>query len=184
MYCPPETAIFRLMRIKLEETISMRIKQITWIINHEHFVPDTLRKQQLLLTQSTSHLFYGKLLKYILEIKLLVRGGKHENNECRSPSSRKYVFRWEKNRDLPLTYGQNNNKKRCLFPLHSSQKSVSFIGSHKDFWSVFQNETQASEKSMTKKYCISAPRYNLKPTMMLLAKCYSCLYHHNVDTLY
>lgn len=34
-----------------------------------------------------------------------------------------------------------------LFILHSSQKSVSFIGSHKDFWSVFQNETQASEKN-------------------------------------
>lgn len=50
-------------------------------------------------------------------------------------------FGEKKNRDLPLTYGQNNNKKRCLFPLHSSQKSVSFIGSHKDFWSVFQNET-------------------------------------------
>lgn len=78
------------MGIKLEETISMMmgIKQITWIINREHFVPDTLRKKRPLLTQSTSHLFYGKLLKYILEIKLLVQGEKHENNECHSPSIR------------------------------------------------------------------------------------------------
>lgn len=41
-----------------------------------------LRRKWLLLTQSTSHLFYGKLLKYIVEIKLVARGGKHENNEC------------------------------------------------------------------------------------------------------
>lgn len=78
------------MGIKLEETISMMmgIKQITWIINDQNFVPDTPRKKQLLLTQPTSHLFYGKLLKYVLEIKLLVRGGKHENNECHSPDIR------------------------------------------------------------------------------------------------
>lgn len=78
------------MCIKLEETIPMvmGIKQITWIINHEHFVPDSLRKEQLLLTQSPSHLFYGKLLKYMLEIKLLVQEGKHENNECHSPGIR------------------------------------------------------------------------------------------------
>lgn len=76
--------------IKLEETISMMIgiKQITWIINDKNFVTVTQRNKQLLLTQSTSHLFYGKLLKYVLEIKLLVQGGKHKHLECHSPDIR------------------------------------------------------------------------------------------------
>lgn len=113
MYCPPKTAViwfiklfnFGLTGIKLEETISMMmgIKQITWITNRKHFLPDTLRKKQLLLTQSTSHLFYGKSLKHILEIKLLVLWGKHKNNECHSPSIRVWRFQSE-NRDLLLVY--------------------------------------------------------------------------------
>lgn len=131
--CPPETAVIWFIKlfhiglrgIKLEETISMMmgIKQITWIINQEHFVPDTLRKKWLLLTQSTSHLFYGKLLKCILKIKLLMWGGKHENNECHGLCIRECGFQSE-NRDLLLTCGLMEEKH--LFT-YFTQKTVSSI---------------------------------------------------------
>lgn len=110
------------MCIRLEETMMMGIKQIAWIINRQHFVPGTLRRKWLLLTQSTSHLFYGKLLKWIFGIKLLVQKGKHGNNECHNPAITEQGFQSE-NRGLLLTHRHRGKVVAHLLP-HATKISM------------------------------------------------------------
>lgn len=106
----------------------MGIKQITWIINDANFVHDTPRRRKL-LTQSTSHLFSGKLLKYIVEIKLVARGGKHENNECHTtrlgtrPPNRRFSARglwtWWKSSESPVSV-KHREKEKQIYPYRRS----------------------------------------------------------------
>lgn len=82
------------MGIKLEETSSvmMGIKQITWIINHEHFVPGTPRKKAA--TANTIHISFilWKVIKVFLKSNCRCKEGNVKIMNVIAPVSANKVF--------------------------------------------------------------------------------------------